>query len=229
MKAVAYAVLGLGFALAAGSATAQIGWSDRSYRTASSGMYQQYAERQYNRYSNQRYYSRSNQYSRSNYARSKHYSRSTRYARSKRSYHSGPSGRFPRRIQALGYRVFIFSPRYKMWAAYSESGDRLSQGRANGGSHYCADLGRPCRTPQGVFRVYKKGTAACRSKKFPVGVGGAAMPYCMYFKGGYAIHGSAYISNINGSHGCIRVQTAAAAWLHGDFIKPGTRVLVLPY
>lgn len=135
----------------------------------------------------------------------------------------------PRQIPPPGERTFVFSPRYKAWAAYDENGYRLAGGRANGGSSYCADLGRACRTPVGSFRVYSKGSPNCVSRKFPVGRGGAPMPYCMFFRGGYAIHGSPYISNINGSHGCIRVTTSAAQWLHSDFIKPGTRVKVLPY
>ena len=135
----------------------------------------------------------------------------------------------PERIRSHGERVFIFSPRLLRWAAYDADGYLVASGKANGGSHYCADLGRPCRTPIGVFRVGRKGTAACVSKSFPVGQGGAPMPYCMFFSGGNAIHGSPYISNRNTSHGCIRVHTGAAAWLHKHFMRPGTKVLVLPY
>lgn len=128
-----------------------------------------------------------------------------------------------------GERTFVFSPRYKEWAAYDADGYRVSKGIANGGSDFCEDLGKPCHTPAGVYRVQSKGSQDCVSKKFPIGVGGAAMPYCMYFSGGYAIHGSPYISNRNGSHGCIRVHTSAAHWLHRYFMHPGTKVVVLPY
>ncbi len=55
------------------------------------------------------------------------------------------------------------------------------------------------------------------------------MPYCMFFTGNYAIHGSPRISNRNGSHGCIRVTTTAARWLSQHFLRHGTRVVVLPY
>lgn len=135
----------------------------------------------------------------------------------------------PSRIRAPGEPVFVFSPRSRAWAAYDSSGRRVSYGKANGGADYCSDVGRACRTPSGHFRVQRKGSADCRSGKFPLPNGGAPMPYCMFFRGGYAIHGSPSISNVNGSHGCIRVSNSAAAWLHRYFIRHGTKVIVLSY
>lgn len=128
-----------------------------------------------------------------------------------------------------GERAFVFSPRYKRWGAYDKDGYRVAGGVANGGADYCAELGRPCHTPIGNYRVHSKKSADCVSSRFPLGRGGAPMPYCMFFNGGYAIHGSPYISDRNGSHGCIRVQTSAAQWLHRYFMNPGTKVIVLPY
>ncbi len=136
----------------------------------------------------------------------------------------------PSRIDSHGERVFIFSPRYKQWAAYDSRGVRVAYGKANGGSHYCKDVGRACRTPQGVHRIIRKGTSACRSSKYPKPRGGAPMPYCMFFHGaGYAIHGSPQIGSRNTSHGCVRVKTSAAKWLHQYFLKPGTKVVVQSY
>lgn len=129
-----------------------------------------------------------------------------------------------------GVKTFVFSPRYREWAAYDQDGYRVAKGVANGGQDSCPDLGgAPCHTPSGVYHVYSKGSADCVSRTFPVGVGGAQMPYCMFFHNGYAIHGSPYISTRNGSHGCIRVHTSAAQWLSRYFISPGTKVVVLPY
>ena len=139
------------------------------------------------------------------------------------------TARLPQRIASHGERVFIFSPRLLRWAAYDSQGYRVATGKANGGSHHCKDLGRPCRTPLGTHRVHSKGTVACISRKFPLPKGGAPMPYCTFFRGGYAIHGSPYISNRNTSHGCIRVHTVAAKWLHRYFLNHGTKVVVLPY
>ncbi len=136
---------------------------------------------------------------------------------------------FPKQIAGSNRRTFVFSPRYKIWAAYDKSGRRMAHGIANGGAHYCADVGRPCRTPRGNFAVHSKGSFACKSSKYPLPRGGAPMPYCMHFNKGYAIHGSPQISNRNGSHGCIRVTTSAAQWLSSNFMRIGTRVKVLPY
>ncbi len=135
----------------------------------------------------------------------------------------------PTHIAAQGERVFIFSPRLLRWAAYDAQGYQVASGKANGGASYCPELGKPCLTPRGAFRVQRKGTIDCVSSRFPLGTGGAPMPYCMHFGGGFAIHGSPYISNRNTSHGCIRVHTAAAKWLHSYFMQRGTKVIVLPY
>jgi hypothetical protein len=134
-----------------------------------------------------------------------------------------------RHVQPTGERVFAFSPRLKMWAAYDSQGRRVAYGKANGGSDYCPDLNRPCHTPTGTFRIYKKGSSDCKSSRFPLPMGGAPMPYCMHFQGGNAIHGSQYVSTVNSSHGCIRVTTPAAQWLSSRFAQNGTKVMVLSY
>lgn len=55
------------------------------------------------------------------------------------------------------------------------------------------------------------------------------MPYCMFFRGNYAIHGSPDVPNYNASHGCIRVLPSAARWLSRNFIRIGTTVIVRSY
>lgn len=126
--------------------------------------------------------------------------------------------------------AFVFSPRAKKWYAY-KNGRLINSGRASGGKHYCPDVGRSCRTPVGHFRVYSKGSASCVSSKYPLNrrKPRAKMPYCMFFRGGYGIHGSYNVPNYNASHGCIRVRPAAARWLHRSFIRHGTRVIVRSY
>lgn len=137
--------------------------------------------------------------------------------------------RFPTKIRGKGYRFFVFSPRMRQWAAYDASGYRVKWGFANGGAEYCNDVGRRCRTPGGSYRIMSKGSSSCKSSKYPKPRGGAPMPYCMFFRSAYAIHGSPRISNNNGSHGCIRVTTSAAKWLSENFLRIGTPVKVLPY
>jgi len=142
---------------------------------------------------------------------------------------SGSLQNLSKKVRGHGEKMFVFSPRKKKWAIYDASGNRIAYGPANGGAHYCADTGRACRTPGGTYRIHTKKGADCVSSKYPLGGGGAPMPYCMFFRGGYAIHGSPSISNVNGSHGCIRVTTTAARWLHSNFIRHGTKVVVLSY
>ncbi|MDP3559854.1 MAG: L,D-transpeptidase [Legionellaceae bacterium] len=125
--------------------------------------------------------------------------------------------------------TFVFNPRTHKYYAISGNGTVVKQGRASGGRAYCPDIRRSCRTPSGAYRVISKGGAGCRSSRYPVGRGGAPMPYCMFFSQYYAVHGSYDVPNYNASHGCIRVRPSDARWLSNNFMKPGTRVIVKPY
>lgn len=128
-----------------------------------------------------------------------------------------------------GKKVFIFDPSELTWFAYDESGELVGSGRASGGRGYCPDVGRSCKTPSGIFSVKSKGGPGCTSSKYPIGRGGAPMPYCMFFHGGYAIHGSYDVPNRNASHGCIRVEPEDARWLSHEFMDIGTTVIVRSY
>ena len=55
------------------------------------------------------------------------------------------------------------------------------------------------------------------------------MPYCMFFKGGFAMHGSSGVPGYNASHGCVRLFVDDAQWLNQDFADIGTQVIILPY
>ena len=137
---------------------------------------------------------------------------------------------FPAKRQATGKKVFIFDPKATAWAAYDAEGNRIKTGRASGGKDFCEDVGRGCRTVTGRFRVYSKKGADCKSSKYPIETnGGARMPYCMHFNGGYSIHGAYEVPNYNASHGCIRVLPSAAKWLNENFMNVGTTVIVKSY
>jgi len=133
-------------------------------------------------------------------------------------------------LESQANRKFVFDPKRLMWYAV-ENGRVIHSGKASGGKGYCRDVRRSCRTPVGNFRVYRMGSANCVSSKFPLNrrLPRARMPYCMFFRGGYAIHGSYDVPNHNASHGCIRVKPKAAAWLHRNFIRKGTAVEVRSY
>lgn len=137
---------------------------------------------------------------------------------------------FPTQIPATGQKEFVFDPKAFVWAAYDAQGQRVMTGSASGGKDICEDVGKPCRTVTGTFRVYNKHGIDCRSGEYPVETtGGAKMPYCMYFYRGYTIHAAYDVPMANSSHGCIRVFPSAAKWLNEQFITIGTRVTVLSY
>ncbi|NNM60096.1 MAG: L,D-transpeptidase [Legionellales bacterium] len=140
-----------------------------------------------------------------------------------------PTYSFPETRSEKG-KCFIFDPKQAAWAAYDENGHLVKDGFASGGRDYCSDINSPCHTPTGVYHVYQKEGADCKSSIFPIGKGGAPMPYCMFFHGGFAVHGSYdVVPGQNVSHGCVRVSPADAEWLSQNFMNVGTTVVVEHY
>lgn len=125
--------------------------------------------------------------------------------------------------------AFIYNPQSLRWQAVNADGKVVRTGHGSGGRSYCPDIHRSCRTPTGTYHIISKRGSDCRSSRYPVGRGGAPMPYCMFFSKYYAIHGSNDVPNRNASHGCIRVTPQDAHWLHRNFIRVGTTVVVKPY
>lgn len=140
-----------------------------------------------------------------------------------------PTYKFPATRPATGSKIVIVDPNEHAWGAYDPNGTLVAQGAASTGRGFCPDIGQPCKTPSGTFAVYRKEGADCKSKIFPIPEGGAPMPYCMYFHGGYAMHGSYEVPSYNASHGCVRMHPDDAEWLSDNFVTIGTKVQVLPY
>jgi len=120
------------------------------------------------------------------------------------------------------------------WGAYDEQGKLVQWGAASGGKSWCPDTQAVCKTISGEFSIVRKKGASCKSGKFPLGEGGAPMPYCMFFKGGYALHGSYSVPGYNASHGCVRIFPEDAKWLNEEFSKKAedkgaVKVIVQPY
>lgn len=154
------------------------------------------------------------------------------YVHYTRSYLSDTKGSmtFPAKREATGRKVFIFDPKATAWAAYDAQGNRVKTGSASGGKDFCEDTGRGCRTVTGTYRIYSKKDENCTSSLYPIETGGGAkMPYCMHFHGGYSIHGAYEVPNYNASHGCVRVLPGAAKWLNQEFMDIGTTVIVKSY
>ncbi len=130
--------------------------------------------------------------------------------------------------QAFADKEIVVSPGKLQWQAMDD-GVVVRSGRVSAGQRYCPDIHRACRTPSGTYRVIGKGGATCRSSRYPVGRGGAPMPYCMFFSKNYAIHGSYEMPHRNASHGCVRVAPSDAKWLSSNFANIGTKVVIKPY
>ena len=130
---------------------------------------------------------------------------------------------------AFSQKIFIFSPKTLKWTAINHNGKVVKTGYGSGGSNYCRDLKRSCHTPSGTYTIISKIGASCRSTRYPLGKGGAKMPYCMYFSQYYAVHGSYEVPNYNASHGCVRLHVNDAKWLYYNFMEVGTTVIIKSY
>ncbi|MDF1757307.1 MAG: L,D-transpeptidase [Legionellaceae bacterium] len=122
------------------------------------------------------------------------------------------------------------------WVAYDENGKLVKWGPISSGRNRCPDSPRSCLTLTGIYRVFSKENAKCKSDIFPVGRGGAPMPYCMFFHKGFAMHGSNDVPGHRASHGCVRMFTRDAEWLNLEFVETanernnyvGTKIIVRP-
>ena len=145
---------------------------------------------------------------------------------------------FPRQIQQEEKEKQIVVDQEKLaWGAYDANGQLVNWGPISSGSDKCSDNSSPtCRTMTGIFRMFSKENEKCTSDVFPVGKGGAKMPYCMYFHKGLAMHGSVDLPGYRASHGCIRMFTRDAKWLNQEFVELssernhylGTKVTIRP-
>jgi hypothetical protein len=137
---------------------------------------------------------------------------------------------FPLKVKSIGEKKIIVDQNKLAWGAYDENGQLVNWGPISSGKDYCPDIGKPCKTQTGVFRVFDKQGTGCRSRTF----GGARMPYCMFFYKGFALHGSHDMPGKRASHGCVRLFKDDAKWLNHHFVEPsreendykGTKVIV---
>ena len=83
-------------------------------------------------------------------------------------------------------------------------------------------------TPTGSYRPTRT-ARMWYSRKYDM----SPMPYSVFFRGGYAIHGTAYVRALGrpASHGCVRLHTANAAILYKLVQQKGygaSRVVIRP-
>lgn len=130
-------------------------------------------------------------------------------------------------------KVIFVNPNEHVYGAYAANGKLTRWGIATSGREQCPDSDDSCRTKAGQFRIYSLGDGNCISNKYD----GAPMPYCMFFNGGQALHGSSDVQFDNVSHGCIRLHVDDAKWLRYHFVQGpnssnnyrGTRVIIQSY
>lgn len=130
-------------------------------------------------------------------------------------------------IDPPGEKVIIVSIHNLAFGAYNPDGTLQHWGPISAARGYCPDIGKGCHTAIGKFAIYQKEGAGCVSTKFPVGRGGAPMPYCMFFHGGFALHGSYEVPGYNDSHGCVRMFVNDAKWLNQEFTYGAGNVTVI--
>lgn len=143
---------------------------------------------------------------------------------------------FPLKMDTNHERQIIVDQDKLAWGAYDEEGKLVAWGPISSGVDKCPDSRNACRTMSGIFRVFSKEGGRCRSDVYPVGRGGAPMPYCMYFHKGFALHGSNDVPGYRASHGCVRLFERDAKWLNHEFVdisdkenqQRGTKVIVRP-
>jgi L,D-transpeptidase ErfK/SrfK len=127
----------------------------------------------------------------------------------------------PHRIHTGGQPIVKVNLSNLSWGAYDASGKLQNWGPVSGGQNYCPDVNRACKTIVGKYTFYRKQGPGCKSSKYPRPNGGAPMPYCMHFKGGYAMHASTMVPGHNASHGCVRLFHEDAQWLNQNFVHTG--------
>ena len=133
---------------------------------------------------------------------------------------------FPLHRDTHGQKLIYVNLTQQAFGAYDEKGSLEYWGPVSGGKGYCPDIGRACHTATGEFKIYRKQGKECKSSRFPIETqGGAPMPYCMHFNGGFALHGST-LPGYNASHGCVRLFPEDAKWLNQNFTSLGTQVIV---
>lgn len=131
----------------------------------------------------------------------------------------------PTRIEDPDENVVYVDLEKMAFGAYDDDGYLQLWGPISGGRTKCSDSNRSCKTVTGSFEVYREGTHKCASRKYPLGKGGAPMAYCMFFKGGYAMH-VGKLPGFHASHGCVRLFYDDAKWLNKEFVEKGTKVIV---
>lgn len=139
-----------------------------------------------------------------------------------------PESLMRRLAVALGFLLAaLFAPR-AAWALVDIRVDLTSQTMtvsSDSGTYVwpVSSARRGYVTPRGVYKPYRLAKMHY-SRKYDM----APMPHSIFFRGGYAIHGTNDARNLGrpASHGCIRLSKANAAALHAMVQKEGATIAI---
>ncbi|MCX7120533.1 MAG: L,D-transpeptidase [Gammaproteobacteria bacterium] len=135
----------------------------------------------------------------------------------------------PNKMDTHGKKLLFVNLHLFAFGAYDAQGNLVYWGPVSSGADKCPANSTSCKTTTGAFKVFRIEGKDCASNEFPLEThGGAPMPYCLFFHGGSAVHGSTLSGFINRSAGCVRLFYADAQWLYERFASKGMEVIVKP-
>jgi lipoprotein-anchoring transpeptidase ErfK/SrfK len=135
---------------------------------------------------------------------------------------------------AIVFAASLFGLSTQSWAAALEAKIDISAQRMTVSQHGRVLYSWPVSTarsgyvtPRGKYRPTRL-HRMWYSRKYDM----SPMPYSVFFRGGYAIHGTNYVKRLGtpASHGCVRLHTANAATFYSMVkrVGPGnTRIVVV--
>ena len=136
-------------------------------------------------------------------------------------------------LMAIVFAATIFGLTVESWSAALEARIDISAQRMTVSQYgrvlytWPVSTARPGYvTPRGSYRPIRL-HRMWYSRKYEM----SPMPYSVFFRGGYAIHGTNYVKRLGtpASHGCVRLHTANAATFYSlvKQVGPGnTRIVV---
>ncbi len=137
-------------------------------------------------------------------------------------------------LLAIVFAASLFGLSAQSWAAALEAKIDISAQRMTVSQHGRVLYSWPVSTarsgyvtPRGKYRPTRL-HRMWYSRKYDM----SPMPYSVFFRGGYAIHGTNYVKRLGtpASHGCVRLHTANAATFYSMVkrVGPGnTRIVVV--
>lgn len=128
------------------------------------------------------------------------------------AHHSGKSSKSKKRYAGVHAKVNLSTQRIHV---YQNGRHRYTWKISSGRGGY--------RTPTGSYRIGRM-----HKRYFSRKYNNAPMPYAMFFRGGYALHGTNQVSRLGrpASHGCIRLHPSNAATLFSMVRRSGGRVSI---